>query len=97
MQVTLVQICQRLEWGIFLCYGTRMARSHRLTFVRVTKTLVSVLVIINFSILKDQEISSLAAHDLLPYIFDMIKYVIIEGQVGGGRWEAQDAIVVTRG
>jgi hypothetical protein len=74
-----------------------MARSHRLTFVRVTKTLVSVLVIVDFSILKDQEISSLTAHDLFPYVFDMIKYVIIEGQVCGGRWEAQETMVVTRG
>jgi hypothetical protein len=55
----------------------------------------SLVVIVNLSVLEDQKVTRVTTSDLLPHVFDVVEYHIIEGKVHRDRRKAQKIITGT--
>jgi hypothetical protein len=54
------------------------------------------VIVIYFSVLEDQELACIVTYNLLPYLFDVVKYCVIKCEVHRWRWEANDMVGASR-
>jgi hypothetical protein len=77
------------DGGLFFLVGHM---EHQCHIAIESSLLVSFILIINFPVLKDQELPSILTHDLLPDILDTIEHRIVKGKIHRGRWEPHNMI-----